>query len=147
MIVYVDTSALVKRYVLELGLKEVNALLAQAETSGTVTLALVEMASALAKATRMDWVAIGEAQTAWQDFLSHWPSFVRLTLTQPLIERAARLTWDYGLRAYDATHLAAALLWQETLETPVILATYDRELWLAGQKVGMAVWPENLRMA
>ncbi|RRR72657.1 MAG: PIN domain-containing protein [Candidatus Viridilinea halotolerans] len=147
MIVYVDTSALIKRYVLESGSSEVNALLAQAETCGTVALTLVEMASALAKATRMDWVEIGAAQAAWQDFRSHWPTFVRLKLTHPLIERASRLTWDYGLRAYDATHLATALFWQETLETPVILATYDRELWLAGQKVGMAVWPENPRLA
>ncbi|MDX9991300.1 MAG: type II toxin-antitoxin system VapC family toxin [Anaerolineales bacterium] len=144
MILYVDTSALVKRYVLEPGSENVNALLEQAETVASVALTRVEMASALAKAARMNWVDIEEAQSAWQDFLSHWPSFVRLSLTQPLTERASRLSWEYGLRAYDATHLAAGLLWQETLEMPVNLATYDRELWLAGQKAGLSVWPENL---
>ena len=144
MIVYVDTSALVKRYVLEPGSKDVNALLEKAETVGSAALTRIEMASALAKATRMNWIDVEEAQSAWQDFLSHWPSFVRLPLTQPLTERAAHLAWDYGLRAYDATHLAAVLIWQEALETPVTLATYDRELWLAGQKTGLSVWPENL---
>lgn len=110
MILYLDTSALVKRYVLESGSKEVDALLTQAEAAGSVSLTHVEMASALAKAARMNWVEIEEAQAAWQDFLSHWPSFVRLTFTQPLIDRASRLAWDYGLRAYDATHLATVLL-------------------------------------
>ncbi len=33
---------------------------------------------------------------------------------------------------------------RETLSTQVTLATYDRELWLAGQKAGMKIWPEGL---
>jgi hypothetical protein len=59
------------------------------------------------------------------------------------LKRDSRLAWEYGLRGYDATHFAAALLWQETLEMPITLATYDRELWLAANKAGMAVWPEG----
>jgi hypothetical protein len=36
------------------------------------------------------------------------------------------------------------LLWQETLGTQITIATFDRELWLAGQKAGMLSWPPNL---
>ena len=57
---------------------------------------------------------------------------------------AAHLAWEYGLRGYDATHFAAALIWQEMLEMPVTLATFDRELWLVAKKAGLAVWPEWL---
>ena len=144
MILYLDTSALVKRYVMEAGSKEVNTLIEQAETVGSAMLTRVEMASALAKAVRMNWVEAQEADNAWQDFLAHWQSFARLSVTPVLVERASRLAWEYGLRGYDATHFAAALLWQETLEMPITLATYDRELWLAANKAGMAVWPEGL---
>lgn len=144
MILYIDTSALVKRYVAETESNEVNALIEQAETVGSVMLTRVEMASALAKAVRMNWVENEDAENAWQDFLLHWQSFARLSVTPALVERAARLAWEYGLRGYDATHFAAALLWQETLEMPVTLATYDRELWLAGQKAGLTVWPAGL---
>ena len=144
MILYLDTSALVKRYVMETGSKEVNILIEQAETVGSAMLTRVEMASALAKAVRMNWVEAQEADNAWQDFLAHWQSFARLSVTPVLVERASRLAWEYGLRGYDATHFAAALLWQETLEMPITLATYDRELWLAANKAGMAVWPEGL---
>jgi len=144
MILYLDTSALVKRYVMESGSKEVNVLIESADTVGSAMLTQVEMASALAKAVRMNWVEADIAQSAWQDFLSHWQSFARLSVTPGLVERASRLAWEHGLRGYDATHFAAALIWQETLEMPITLATFDRELWLAAKKTGMAVWPESL---
>ena len=48
------------------------------------------------------------------------------------------------MRGYDATHFAAALTWQEIIEMPVTLGTFDRELWLAAKKAGMAVWPDEL---
>lgn len=144
MILYLDTSALVKRYVIETGSMEVNAQIELAETVGSAMLTRVEMASALAKAVRMNWVETQAADNAWQDFLAHWQSFARLSVTPVLVERASRLAWEYGLRGYDATHFAAALLWQETLEMPITLATYDRELWSAANKAGMAVWPERV---
>lgn len=144
MILYLDTSALVKRYVMEAGSKEVNALIEQAETVGSTVLARVEMASALAKSVHMNWVDAQDADNAWQDFLAHWQSFARLSVTPVLVERASRLAWEHGLRGYDATHFAAALLWQETLEIPITLATYDRELWLAAKKATVVVWPEQL---
>lgn len=144
MILYPHTSALIKRYVAEAGSNEVSAFIEQAETVGSVLLTRVEMAAALSKAVRMNWVESREADSAWHDFLAHWQSFTRLSMTPSLAERAVRLAWEYGLRGYDAAHLAAALLWQETLEMPVTLATYDRELWLAGQKAGLTVWPAGL---
>ena len=144
MILYLDTSALVKRYIEETGSKDVIALIEQADTVGSATLTRVEMASALAKAVRLNWVENEAAQNAWQDFLSDWLSFAKLSVTTPLVERASHLAWENGLCGYDATHLAAALIWQEMLETSVTLATYDRELWLAAQKVGMTIWPEGL---
>lgn len=143
MILYLDTSALVKRYVIEAGSQEVIAWIEQAEMVGSVVLTRVEMAATLAKAVRHNWVNRQEAENAWQDFLEHWLSFTRLSVTPATLERASLLAWEYGLRGYDATHFAAASIWQEILETPVTLATFDRELWLAAQKTGMAVWPES----
>ena len=143
MILYLDTSALVKRYVMEAGSKEVMALIEQADSVGSAVLTQVEMASALAKAVRLNWVEAIHAEIAWQDFLSHWQSITRLSVTPGLVERAARLAWQYGLRGYDATHFAAALIWQELLEIPVTLATFDRDLWQVAKKAGMAVWPEE----
>ncbi len=54
------------------------------------------------------------------------------------------MAWDYGLRGYDAVHLASALYWQESLRQRVVLATFDRELWRAGEAAGLGVWPSSL---
>ncbi len=143
MILYLDTSALIKRYITEPGSKEITVMIKQAEAVGSTLLTQVEMASALAKAVRMDWVESHDAKLAWQEFLSHWESFAQIPVTVGLMERATQIAWEYGLRGYDATHFASALIWQELVEIPVTLATFDRELWLAAKKAGMAVWPES----
>ncbi len=137
MILYIDTSALVKRYVREPGSSEVQALFAEADAIGSSILARIEMASALAKAVRVEWIQAQEAEAAWRDFLSHWPAFSRISMTTVLSERAARLAWELGLRAFDAAHLAAALIWQDSIGFPVTVATYDQELWKAAKEVGL----------
>ena len=91
MILYLDTSALVKRYVMESGSSEVIALIEQADMVGSALLTRVEMASAMSKAVRLNWVDANEAESAWQDFLSHWQSFARLSVT-PAIDRACCAT-------------------------------------------------------
>jgi predicted nucleic acid-binding protein len=144
MILYLDTSALIKRYVVESGSQEVNFLIQQADFVGSALLTRVEMASALTKAIRLNWVNAKDAEIAWQDFLSDWQSFARLSITSVLVDYASRVAWEYGLRGYDATHFAAALIWQETLEISITLATFDHGLWTAAKKAKMTVWPENL---
>jgi uncharacterized protein len=143
MILYMDTSALVKYYVKEHGSHEVSRLISEADIVGFSSITYVEMASALAKAIRMNWITSEDGKVAWQDFLGHWQTFTRLSINSSMIEQAGQLAWEYGLRGYDATHLAAALVWKEALELPVILATYDRELWSSARKVGLIVWPEE----
>jgi uncharacterized protein len=144
MILYLDTSALVKRYIAESKSKEVITLIEQANAVGSTMLTRVEMASALTRAVRMNWVESDKAEIAWRDFLSEWESYTRLPVTSGVIERASLLAREYGLRGYDATHFASAIIWQELLESPITLATFDRELWLVAQKVGMAIWPAEI---
>jgi hypothetical protein len=60
------------------------------------------------------------------------------------VERAEALAWDHGLRGYDAVQLASAHIWQESLGTEIVLATFDRQLWEAAPNVGLKAWPEKL---
>lgn len=141
MILYLDASALVKRYVREAGSDDVGQLLAQAEIIGTSLITRAEVAAALARAARMGLVERDEAEAALLVFRAEWPRLARVQLTEPLIGRADAVAWDYGLRGYDAVHLASAIYWQESLHQAVMLATYDRELWHAGEAAGLSVWP------
>jgi predicted nucleic acid-binding protein len=144
MILYLDSSALVKRYIREAGSGEVEGLIAQADVVGTGLVTRAEVSAALARAARLDWLRRDDAEAALLVFRAQWPRLARLQLTEPLLARADALAWDYGLRGHSAVHLAAALVWQETVREPVTLATFDRELWRAGQAAGLAVWPAAL---
>lgn len=146
MILYMDTSALIKRYVREDGTDEVISIVERADGVASVTMLQVEMAAALAKSVRQQWVQEETAMQAWRDFLEHWHSFARLSVTVATLERASGLAWEHGLRGYDAIHLTSALSWQDVIDVPVTLATYDRELWSAAQKEGLGVWPEKYQV-
>jgi predicted nucleic acid-binding protein len=64
-------------------------------------------------------------------------------MDEALVSRAEQMAWQYGLRGYDAVHLAAAKVWQQEIGHPVVLATFDRELREAAALVGLEAWPEQ----
>lgn len=144
MILYLDASALVKRYVAETGSADVDRLIARAELVGTSVISRVEVSAALAKAVRVKVVSQAEASTALRKFRTQWIDLVRLQITEGIIAQADGLAWEHGLRGYDAVHLAVALFWQEALGEPVTMATFDRQLWQVGKPAGLIVWPNSL---
>jgi len=143
-IIYLDTSALLKRYIQEAGSEEVRKLLEEADEIATGVITRVETASAIARLVRSQAITAEEGKQVWDAFGEDWEILTRLHVTPQSIERAASLAWQYALRGYDALHLASALLWQERLMLPVLLATFDRPLWLAGREAGIQVWPKDL---
>ncbi|MDR7554638.1 MAG: type II toxin-antitoxin system VapC family toxin [Armatimonadota bacterium] len=145
MIVYLDASALVKRYVAEAGSADVGRLLARAEAVGTATVSRAEVAAALARAYRTNVLQHDEARSALQVFTAEWDDIIRIQLTEGVVSRAAALAWDHALRGYDAIHLAAALSWQDLLGETVTVATYDRQLWEAVRRSALVAWPTRLR--
>ena len=144
MIVYLDASALVKCYVAERGSKRTAELTAHADVVATSLISRAEVAAALAKAVRIGLLDAESAHRAHRAFASQWTDVARLPVTEAVVSRAATIAWEYGLRGYDAVHLAAALTCQESVGTAVTLATFDRELWKAAQNAGMPVWPKRL---
>ena len=144
MIVYLDASALVKRYIAEAGSPEVEALIGEAQAIGTAVISRAEVAAALARAARIGLVAREAGAKALQAFNADWEHLIRLQLNEPLAARAAALAWEHGLRGYDSVHLASALVWSETLRETVAVATYDRELWRGAKASGLSAWPAQM---
>ncbi len=142
--IYLDTSALIKRYVEEAGSDEVAQLLAEARTVATLTLTRVEAYSALRKAVRTRALNESEAEETRAAFEADWPYLEHIRLHPAIEELASSLAWEDGLRGYDAVHLAAALFWKEMLGTRVVLATFDRDLHAAARNHGLSVFPESL---
>jgi predicted nucleic acid-binding protein len=144
MMLYADSSLLVKIYIDEPGSASVIELLAQATTIGTALVTRAEVAAALAKATRLGALSRSDVEPSLTRFREHWSNFLRLNVSETIVAQADELAWARGLRGYDALHLASALSWQAALDERLTLGTYDRQLWQAGREAGLAVWPAEL---
>ena len=144
MLLYVDTSALFKRYVEENESEAVLASMEEAETVGTVVITRVEVAAALAKAVRDQRMNRNEALAAEREFLDDWDDFTIIRVTDALTVRAGALVWQHDLRGYDAAHLAAALTWQDATDgtdDDIVFACFDNELRDAATAEGLETWP------
>ena len=135
MILYLDASALVKRYIQEKASRDVNAWIEAADMIVTGLITRVEVAAAIARAGRMKLITPDETLAALRQFRSEWESFQRLPITENTVVRGDALAVEHNLRGYDATHLACAVIWQETLGMPVTLASFDDQLIAAARGV------------
>jgi predicted nucleic acid-binding protein len=142
--VYVDASALVKRYVTEAGSADVVALTTGAPAVATALFTRAEVAAAFARAVRVGVIADVGGRRAQRRFSREWPDLVRIPVTETLVARAEALAWTHGLRGYDAVQLASALTWQDALGQAIVLATFDRQLWEAAPHAGLRAWPDRL---
>ncbi|MFZ5908939.1 MAG: type II toxin-antitoxin system VapC family toxin [Chloroflexota bacterium] len=141
MNLYLDSSALAKRYVEESGSEDVLNWMDLADTIGTGLITRAEVVAAITRATRTNRLTTQVSVKAISKFRQEWGDFHRIPINEALVARADFLACQHGLRGYDAIHLASALIWQEALMLPVALATYDQELAEAGQKSGLQVLP------
>ena len=99
------------------------------------------VASTLVKSLNSGWEARSPILTAWQDFLAHWPAYIRLPVSAGIVEHAAAIAQQHDLRAYNAIHLASALAWEDVTGDEVVFACYDRNLAKAAGKEGLQIWP------
>jgi predicted nucleic acid-binding protein len=143
---YFDTSALVKRYVTEVGTAWVRHALARPrrQVIYTALLAQPEVLSALQRKVREGTLTAAEAQSLARRVQRHFARRYRVVAITPmLITQACTLVQAHPLRAYDAIHLACALtvqriLQQQALPAPLFVAA-DDALLAAARAEGFVV--------
>jgi uncharacterized protein len=147
---YLDSSALVKRYISEAG-SEVLAVLLDPDTDHdlyTVTLARVEIIAAVVRRSRGDR-ALADALETTLAFLDR--EFIGridgIPVSDMLIEYASTLARSCYLRGYDTLHLAACILMSharsEEGAEPLTLVSADEELNRAAMMEGITVLNPN----
>jgi predicted nucleic acid-binding protein len=144
MILYLDASALVKRYVDEPGSHRVHELIGRSDEIGTSLIGRVEVVAALAKAMRVGALSPDDAEKMMAQFQTDWPDLVAIHTTNAVVELASTYAWEHGLRGFDAVHLASAMVWQIASNRTVSFATYDRQLWQAADTIGLSALPDDL---
>lgn len=140
MILYLDTSALVKLFIEESGSSEVRTATRLAGESATSRIAYVEFLATLARRER-EGLPPAEGQEIRKQFEASWPNLIVIEVNRAITIRAAALARVHRLRAYDAVHLASA---QEIYETAadVVFACFDVRLNEAAKAQSMRVLSE-----
>jgi predicted nucleic acid-binding protein len=137
LILYLDTSALIKLYVSEEHSADVSRAAHLADSLAASTLAYVEAHAALSRLRRERALTSAQVALARQRFNQDWGDMRRVDATETQLERAAELAEVFALRAYDSMHLAAADYLARTAGEPLIFACYDAALNKAAHVLGL----------
>lgn len=136
MIVYFDTSAFLPLVIEEPGSESAGRLWDEADRLLSVRLLYPEARAALAQAERTGRLTRRQLSRLVNDVDALYAQVDRLDVDEVLVRRAGGLAQEFGLRGYDAVHLAGA----ERLRDPeMVLAAGDGALLNAAVELGLAV--------
>jgi predicted nucleic acid-binding protein len=120
MIVYLDTSSLVKLYVEEGESSKVDALVRSSEVTATSIVAYAEARAAFARRFREKAFTPVEHDRIKAFFDKDWSSYLILSITGDMIRVAGDLAEKHALRGFDSIHLASALTLRRELSTTIV---------------------------
>jgi len=126
--IYLDSSALVKRYADEPGSEAIDRLLSDHPYASTSRLAYPEILSALnRKRISGDFSSrvFGDLVKAFE---SDWRKLFVLELDDSLLPIMKQAIRKHAIRGADSIHLASAMWLRSTLKEDVIFACSDRKL-------------------
>jgi len=141
LILYVDTSALVKLYVREAGSTALRAHAAKAGALATSVVAYAEIRAAFARLKQSGGSSDAMHQQRLQQLDRDWEALLRVELAPDVLRSAGDLSEIYGLRGFDSIHLASALWLKARVSEPVVFAVFDKRLGAAASKAGLSVVP------
>jgi len=138
LILFCDTSALVKIYVRKDGSELVMAQAEACEAIAVCRAAWVAIMSAFARRARevpADALALDRAR---RRFAADWPHCPTLELTQALAELAGEYAEAFALRACDSVQLAAVMTLHRETAGNLRFACFDGRLTKAAGVLGIA---------
>lgn len=163
LILYLDTSALVKLYAEEAGSDEVREAVGDARATAVSEICYVEARSALARREREGFFSEEEHDLAAEQLRRDFEEvYVLRPVTGGIVSLAGDLARRHALRAYDAVHLATALdlreeargladlrpesaeegIFEDSDELETRLMSYDSSLNKAARKEDLAHEPK-----
>ena len=139
MILYLDTSSLVKLYVREDGSDEVMALLDGARVVATSQVAYAEARAAFARKHREGDFTEEQYHTVVGNLERDWGAYFVLDVSRPVSKIAGELAERHSLKGLDAIHLASALILSTRLGSMVTFSSSDRKLKDAARAASLNV--------
>jgi len=137
MILFCDTSALLKLYVAEAHSAAIKALAKEAEAVAVCRIAWAEAFAALARRAREMPADAPAVAAVKRSLAADWPRYLVIDVTQDMVERAGDFADTFALRGYDSVQLAAAHLAAERAQAAITFASFDGRLNKAARVLGM----------
>jgi predicted nucleic acid-binding protein len=139
MIVYLDTSSLVKLYVEEIDSEKIRDVARNAAAISTARIAYAEARSAFARKQKEDGFSLNVLRKIVEDLNRDWESYFVIEITDGLIRFAGDIAERYLLRGFDAIHLASAVHLKNKINSEVYFSSYDTRLNQSAEKEGMII--------
>ena len=137
VILFCDTSALIKLYISE---AFSEAVLAQAEEAKAIAVSRItwaEAMAALARRVREIPVDASVIEAVHANLRADWSNFAIVEVTQSLVELAGEYADTFALRGYDSVQLASARTMQKAASEEMCFACFDARLQKAAKVLGM----------
>jgi predicted nucleic acid-binding protein len=143
LILYLDTSALVKRYFRETYSEKVASLWQDAAEIATSSVAFAEAMASFYRKKRE--AALGDEimRQLVDDFHKDWFGLIRIQVTDELNDYINRVLKVHPLRGFDAIHLASALILHERIPEALLFVCFDQKLAAAATAEGLETVPSN----
>lgn len=125
MILFLDTSALVKMYIKETGSDYVFKQVNSATKIATSQVAYPEAKSAFARRMREGHLNIKDHKKIVKSLDDDWNSFLVVELHLDISKNAGNLAEKHALRGFDAIHLASACSLRYLIKSKISFLTYD----------------------
>ena len=132
MKLYLDSSALVKRYVEEKSSEEVADLCARADTLVSSVISFSEVFSSLNRRLREKQLSPSQYRQCKVAFLKEYKEMTRCLASEEILSVSAALLEKFPLRAMDAIHLASALD-----SGPDLFVSFDNHQLAAAKTLGL----------
>jgi len=123
--IYFDTSALVKNYVLEDGSSGVAKLLLENPDNATSKLTYAEILSALVRRTRSGDLSLQKMREVIDRFEDDWNSLLIVDLHDDILPIVKRAIEKHQLKAADSIHLASAIWLKISLKEDTAFVSSD----------------------
>jgi uncharacterized protein len=139
MMLYLDTSSLVKLYAPESESAAVKLLVSAADVTATSRVAYVETRAAFARKRREHSVSLKDYRIIVTDFDHDWESYFVVDVSDALVKTAGQLAERHALRGYDAIHLASAVVVHGQGGRPITFSCFDARLSRAAHREGLNI--------
>ena len=141
MILYLDTSALLKRYFKEPYSNEMLSRWKEATQIITSSVAYAETMASLYRKKREVDLSSNVFNKLVNSFHLDWESFIRVEVNEDLNETIHKVVARHPLRGFDAIHLASAILTHARINEAFLFACFDQKLTNGAQMEGLPTFP------